>query len=408
MRQFSERLIAAMLLLFLTVYVGYQLYRYYFSPIQTETAFQHSVTESIAVEGVIIRSETVIPRTQSGVESISHDDGTRVAVGQTVAEFYSDSVGDSQVGRMRELEREIAALKEAQNPIISNFSNAESISRDIKYQMNNLTQMASLGRYHGAANVRPALVTLLNKKQVALGKEENFEGRIQRLQSEYERLSASAAVGNRETAVAPVAGYYVREVDGLEESLTPAQLEHSSIQDILSLLDSQAPTEPSGNIGKVVTNPNWYFVTTTPKYDIQWMQVGQELSLTFDVVDEPIPVTVTAIISENSVEDAALILSTKYVTGALLNLRHTQAVLSMDQFTGLKISKTAIRFQDGVQGVYVLSKNTIFFKRVDPIYEELTYIISREGGDAQDVPTVKLFDQVIVKGLDLNDGKVVT
>ena len=407
MGRLSEKIIAGLLVLFMLIYVGYQIYRVYYNPFRTETAFQYSVTHTISAEGIAIRDEVVIDRRIVDEQSSTFEDGARVAVGQTIAEFYNTPVGDSNVVRMRELEREILALKEAQNPSVSNFTNSEAINRELRNSLGRLTQMAGTGRYGQIAEVQPALTALINKKQVALGMESSFDTRIQRLQAEYDSLATTTAAASVDAATAPAAGYYVKGVDGLEERVSMELLKDCAVADYKALISGRKSQLDTGILGKIVTNPTWYFAALVPKYDIQWMSPGQDVSLTFDTVDNPVPGVVTEIFAENNEDTAVMLIKCNHVSAPLLRLRNEQATINVEQYSGLRISSSAVRLVDDVRGVYVLNKKTVHFKRIDPIYEESSFVISRETGpEEEDIPSVALFDQIIVKGLDLYDGKV--
>ena len=70
-----------------------------------------------------------------------------------------------------------------------------------------------------------------------------------------------------------------------------------------------------------------------------------------------------------------------------------------------------MRVVDGVQGVYVLTGNIVTFKRLDVIYTGDDYVISKKIYDTvkddNNIPYVKLYDEVIVEGKDLSDGKII-
>ena len=58
--------------------------------------------------------------------------------------------------------------------------------------------------------------------------------------------------------------------------------------------------------------------------------------------------------------------------------------------------------RDGKKGVYVVIAKQMFFREVDALYEGEDYIIcAAQSGSGN----LKAFDDVIVKGTDLYDGK---
>ncbi len=408
MTRISERIIAALLVLFLLAYVVYQAFRYYYNPLQVEAVFSYTVYHTIESIGAVIRDEVVIDSGVRGLQNFVSEDGERVAIGQTVVEFYDSDVSDRQVKRMRELKQEIEMLTEAQNPAISNYSNVEGLGRDIRGQLGQLARMASTGRYADAASVRSSVTSLLNKRQVATDKEHDYQQRIQTLQSEYNQLDSISGTASLDQVAAPVSGYFVKEVDGLEDRLYPEFIGELDVAGYRELVETAASAQSvPGKVGKIVTNENWYYIAMVPKYDIQWVKSGQTVQIKFDIIDDTVPGTVEEIHQENQDEYAALIIRCNYITGELLSLRAANARISFEQYSGLRINSANIRTPQDVPGVYVLSKNTVRFKTLDIIYEEPGFVISRPSNDPADTDTVKLFDQVITKGKDLYDGKVI-
>lgn len=73
------------IIFFLVVYVGYQVYRYMYSPIKTEPVQQYTIDETVYAQGIVIRDEIPVEGVTSGVVSYFYDDGVRVITGTPVA-----------------------------------------------------------------------------------------------------------------------------------------------------------------------------------------------------------------------------------------------------------------------------------------------------------------------------------
>ena len=69
----------------------------------------------------------------------------------------------------------------------------------------------------------------------------------------------------------------------------------------------------------------------------------------------------------------------------------------------MKIPYKALRFQDGLQGVYVVVNQALEFKKVDIIYDDVGFFISRI--DSNDEELVQLYDDIVTEGTDLYEGK---
>ena len=85
------RTLGAVVLAFLVLlYVGYQAYQATHQSIRTETAMYGEVSDVLQAQGFILRNETVIDESYSGVLSYRVADGSRVSRGGVIADIFSN------------------------------------------------------------------------------------------------------------------------------------------------------------------------------------------------------------------------------------------------------------------------------------------------------------------------------
>ena len=104
-----QALVTLLICAVLLFYVGYQAYRSVFADVDTELAVMHSVYETIDAEGLVYRTETLIPSAQNGYPYFAIDNGTRVAKNSVIASIY----GDKDSGRINQEITEIDAQIDA-------------------------------------------------------------------------------------------------------------------------------------------------------------------------------------------------------------------------------------------------------------------------------------------------------
>lgn len=409
MRRVLERILFSLIGLVAVAWTGYHIYSYYKKTIEIESVYEYTVSQNIVSEGIAIRDEQIIDMTASGVGNYLYEDSARVTTGHTIAEFFQSYGGDKDVKRMREIENEIKMLTEAQDRNVNNFSSAETLNRDIRGQLGTLSGMSSTGDFKQAARLREELVSLLNRRQIATSKTEDFSERINMLEAEYERLERVTSGESVVTVFAPKTGYFVREVDGYEEYLSSKIIGQYSLEDYIKAIRSKQEPPRVNYVGKLMTSHIWYFVANAKKYNIEYVSEGQTATLEFPDLAFSVPVRVKEIIAEKESEDAVVLFECSQLSSDIVNLRAEEVVIHFESYTGLRIPISSIRFQDGERGVYVLDENIVRFKKIDPVYEEQGFILSRMNvidtpGYASD--TVRLFAR-IVKGTDLYDGKTI-
>jgi len=85
-------------------------------------------------------------------------------------------------------------------------------------------------------------------------------------------------------------------------------------------------------------------------------------------------------------------------------MRTANMTIVLETYSGLQVNSKAVRFVDGKKGVYVLSGSVITFVPIEVIYSTDNYCICEVQ------PTglrLRLYDEVILKGKNLYDGKVI-
>ncbi len=115
----------------------------------------------------------------------------------------------------------------------------------------------------------------------------------------------------------------------------------------------------------------------------------------------------------NKTGDAlAVVLKCKSVDKDILKLRKENAVISLGNYSGYKISNEALTDDGkGNLGVYVYSGQIAVFKPIDVVYRTDSYVLADSAVDESDnnadkSKILKQYDRIILKGRNLYDGKV--
>lgn len=417
MSRIAERIIALLVILFLLSYVGYQAYRYYYSPVETEIAYEYTVARSVSTRGIAVREEMVLDRSAEGVQHYPYQDASRVAIGSPVAEYYRSS-GNRDLKRVRELEEEIARLQQAQETVSGNLAGAEVYNRDIKTQVARLSAMASEGQYADLADIRRNVTLLINKKQISTGKVTGFAPRIRQLEKELEGIGRVASENALEVVTAPVSGYFSKMVDGYEARITPDMLKDMEVADYQKLIDAKTPTQNTVRVGKMVLSEKWTFAAPVASEHLEWINealkeakkrgVPVQVNVQFEQVPQPVLLTIDSVVEQKDSDTAVLLLRCNQVSEELFDLRIANATLNFQQYTGIRIDSANLRFLGERRGVYILDDQRVRFKEIDPVYEEQDFLLSKTYYvGVEQTQYVRLFDKVIVKGTDLYDGKVI-
>jgi hypothetical protein len=89
----------------------------------------------------------------------------------------------------------------------------------------------------------------------------------------------------------------------------------------------------------------------------------------------------------------------------LATIRKESVEIQLVEHTGMKVPKRAIVVQDEETGVFVRSGNVVAFRKIKQSYSEpadyvICEIVEEDG-------YLRLYDDIIVGGRDLYDGKII-
>lgn len=418
MSRITERIMAILIIAFLLMYVGYQVRRYYFKPVETETVYEYTVSRSISTRGIAIREEMLLDRVSGEVGSYPVEDAARVGLGETVAVFYQNGRGDQTAQKVREVENEISMLREAQEVPGGNLAAAEVYNREIKGEVASLANMSSSGHYYDISGMRDRLNLLINKKLISTGKEPGYSRRIEQLQKELESISSRNKSEATDKLTAPVSGYFCKTLDGYENLVSTSNITDWQAEDFLEILQRPTPRQNTNRVGRMVLSEKWIFAAPVPVENTDWINellkksrltgAPVKIKLNFDHISQPVQGTLKSMVYEQGDESAVLLVMCDQVSEQLFNLRVSNATLSFQNYSGIRINTANLRFLDDKRGVYVMDDQTVRFKEIDPVYEEAGFVLSETFYvDSEEKRYVRMFDQVIVKGNDLYDGKVI-
>ena len=398
------RLLSVMLVLALLFYVGYQLYRSLLGGVKTELVSLYSVYESIETEGIVFRTETVIPAVNSGYVYYTVENGTHVAKNGVIASVYPTAEDGLLEQQMADMDAQISLLRSIQTENISSHLTLDIVNMQLTSTVNSLSQDVTDGVFETASQAKSSLLSLLSKKQLITGKATDLSGTIARLESERKALAAGyhKAIS---TVKAPVAGYFADRIDGYETVLAdvdPTTLTTAKMQELLEL----QPTAVSASCGKIVGGYEWFLGCIVPESYYNALAVGNSLSLRISFVrDDSIPVTVAACNKDGSGQ-LAVVFRCAYMSEELSTIRRETVQIQLVKHTGLKVPKRAIVIGDGMEaGVYVRSGNVVAFRKISQEYSEpADYVICAVK---EEKGWLHLYDDVIVGGRGLYDGKII-
>jgi hypothetical protein len=190
-------------------------------------------------------------------------------------------------------------------------------------------------------------------------------------------------------------GYFISYTDGFEDFLTPdtiSSLSASYIENIVKTGNAGITYEKA--VGKLVKGYRWQMIGIINP-DTANFKTGAVITLKIPEDDVAVPVTIEAMLETDDPEKRVLVLSCSEFRAEFAQSRVCHAELVLNDFTGIRIPRSAIRFNpQNEKGVYILEGQKILFKKIASIYETDDYVVS----STPDSTYISLYDDVITEG----------
>ena len=406
------------------LYVFYQAGQVLFPPNTYETALLTTVEDTVDAQGVLLFSESYVAG--DGTLGYLVDDGERVSAGTAVAEVYSDA---SQAGLRQQLTQindQIELLQKSQN---TTSAQLETLRKDRSAALYNLMDSLNRSNYEDTADQKESYLLAQNKLWIVTGEVANFSDQIASLVQQASNVQAQ--LGNPTQITAPQTGYFIRSSSSGRLNAGMEDILALNAVDLKAYLDSSPEIALDGCAGKIVSGFTWYYagICTAKQGEKLLGSDGKPLKASVQIrfpgqVETPLKAKVTEVTLDEESGLARFVLSCETINGDVLRLNKADAQIIIGESTGLRIRASAVHYlkDDGseaegqgenyIPGVYVKYGNLARFCKIDPVdadHPQVTdgdYLIVLPSGTAGSVSQVRLYDEIIVSGQNLYDGKL--
>ena len=404
------KFISVVLFLFLVVYFGASLIRSAQNPLRTTIAITMTTEEGFIAPGIIVRDESVISLPHPVVTSLVRE-GERVSVGMRYLVAYANE-GDRELAMRRaQLEYEIAQLEELLSGDSGSHQTA-GLEAEIRTELRNLSRSVRQGDLSDLETQTIALRTLS-----LAGDRGGLQSRLESLREDLMRLgSLSVPVHSIE---ANRAGMYSTRVDGFEY-LGPMDLASFTVSEMEWLLDRRySPEDISEGAGKLVRGSTWYYAALIPEAEIEMLYrrfTGELPNRVFLSVSgmrtSEIPMRIRSL-GEAENGRAVAIFASDTALAETLGIRHAEARIVHNTFTGLRVPAEALHWTEpndgGVQFSYVftLTVGMAEQKFVTVLYEGADYYLVRPDTERTSAEaSLREGNTLILRGGTLYDGRI--
>lgn len=385
-------------------YIVYNAFAYSYSPIDTQRLTEETtIEETIDFKGFALRDEKIIDTSASGtVIPLAHD-GKRVANGDDIAVVCQNDDQAAAYTKLESLKHELERYKNINDPDGTQELSADKLNTKISDAYDDIMDAVTTGAYDELPDALTAYADKCATKQILTEGSIDLSAKLTSLENEIAALTAQNI--NYSSVKAPKSGYYINTIDGYESALSYKDALSLTSQQIESALNAK-PAAVSGNsLGKIVESYKWYIVGETESQNSSYFKNGAKITVNFpkEGVNH---VTMLVEKADTQGDKMTVVLSCSLMDETFANMRTEDMQIVTKSHTGYRVPSNVIRFdEDNNTGIYVLRGKIITFIPVEIIYTEDDFaIISSSSSNGK---SVRLYDEVIIKGKDLEDGKVI-
>jgi len=394
MNSVTIKVIGFFLSLFIIITVIGQIYISMHDKKHTEEALFYTVSDTVSFKGIFVRKEKPILYDGNGVLNYINPDGSKIAKNSPVAEVYSNESEISSIKKIDELKSQIELIKRVINQGTTSVAQPEFITKQIdeKYiQLENFIEHNDFEKINITKNEILILMSILNR---ATNVEDIvvFNDKINQLQSEIDNLTLNISPPSS-TILSDETGYFVSYVDGFEDKLTLDYINSISVDEINGI--TSKPLEKNTlAVGKIIDGYTWKLVGIVNISD-RFIQ-GTNVNIKIAGSGEIIPVYVESLTPIDEQNNFKIVLSCDRLNYNLVQNRVEKIEIVFNEYSGIKIPRDAIYFENGLRGVYVALGNNVVFRKIDVIYEGEDFVISKNTKNSENV---LLYDKILFEGV---------
>ncbi len=404
------KVLAVLAAIVIVIYFAAEMYGIANKSYTTQTVYEETVLETVDAKMYVIRDETPLTTNSSGVTVPVADNGERVSKGSMIAAvFPSESSAENYV-KASALEQKLETYKKIDGQFKLANVDLNKLNGEINKDFNSILNAVYENDFSSLGDDKLSFSEKLSRKQISLGREVDCTAQIAELENEISALKSDSTPSDILTAES--SGYYVSKLDGYENHLTSEDIETLTKEKLEAAFKAERAEISEGSIGKIIDGYNWYVATVVETAKVSELSKGSAVNLIFNDSSKDTVKTYIHSVKMLDEKESLIVFRCNLMNDSLSDLRIIDGKIVVDEYTGLKVSRDAVRLdEEGNQGVYVRRGNIINFRSVNIIYSEDSFIIaskpSANSGIELEYTHLKLYDEVIISGKELKDGMVI-
>ena len=328
--------------------------------------------------------------------------------------------------QLTQINDQIDLLQRSQN---TTSVQLESLRKNRSAALYDLMDSLDAGDYEDTNAEKENYILAQNKLWVITGEVASFSDQITALTQQA--ATVQSQLGNPSQITAPQTGYFIRSSSSGRLNAGSADILALDAANLKAYVESSPEIALDGCAGKIVSGFTWYYagVCSAKQAEKLLGRDGKPLTKSVEIrfpgqVETPLKAKVSEVNIDAENDIARFVLSCEIINGDVLRLNCADAQIIVGRNIGLRVPAAAVHYlkEDGseaegqgenyIPGVYVKYGNLARFCRIDSVddaHPQITDgddLIVLPSGTAGSVSQVRLYDEIIVSGQNLYDGKL--
>ncbi len=390
----------------------------------TELAEEVTVQDIVNLEAFIVRDEQYIDGVTSGTFVPVVADGDRVASDDTVARICATEQDAADFAELEESVKIRDRYVQLNEQTELDALDMQKLNKEIDSAYTDFLKIVNSRNYSGLSESINELEDSLASKQILKDGKIDIDSKIKALDKRIAELEAKNI--STEDVVAPISGYYISNIDGYESAVSYDKLSEISVTTVENAL-KYSPKSVTGKMGKIVASYKWYIIANIDSKYSKLIEIGDALKVNIPEYGYENVTVIVEYLSGEKDGKIAIGLSCNVMNETYANIRVENIELVMEEHTGYRIKTSAIHTYDPskeedanknsdgdettakpeiITVVYILRGNVMNARRVEIIYTDGDYsIVKNDSKSSQGIRPIQRYDEVIVKGRDLKNGR---
>ena len=404
------KVLSALAAVIIALFFASEIYNLTTKSFMTQVVREQTVLDTVDAKMFVIREETVLTVPSSGVTVPLADNAERVSKGSAIAAVFASEEAAENYVELQALQNKLSAYQKIDGQLRLANIDLEKLNDEINSDFKDILNCGYNNDFENLGGLKLSLSEKLSRKQISLDKEVDCTQKIAMLQNEIAALSASSTPSQIITAEA--SGYYVNKEDGFENVISVENIDNLTADDLNSALDSEKKEPTVGSIGKIIDGYNWYVAAVVESVHASSFAKDKPVTLIFGDSDDDAVSTYLYSVKKISDKESLVIFRCTLMNEKLSSLRKINGKIVLNNFTGLKVDRDAVRLdENGNTGVYVRRGNIVNFRSVNIVYSEDSFIVAVKPNEDSNIDLpythLKQYDEVVISGKELKDGMVI-